>query len=271
MATVPNSYLEALTKALDTLSARTQRVAIEQIKGITYTNIAEFRDQVIAILGPLFAVATDEAASFAAVMYDEIRELNTGEQFGASAYSGYKQGATNGAVKALVSRVESAGLQSFLTGISQRCDLEIKQAAAESVVYNSVLDPKSTGYARVPQGQATCGFCLMLASFGYRYEDRGKIKHVHPNCDCRIVPWFEGMSVKDYDPDGMYDRFNQCLDSLGGNKGIHDMWDALPEGERNAYLERHHNRTSQAFTAFKNNRLSEAISASGAEWFRFGM
>lgn len=45
-------------------------------------------------------------------------------------------------------------------------------------------------YARVPQGEETCDFCLMLASRGFVYltaESAEGWNHTHRNCDCIVV------------------------------------------------------------------------------------
>lgn len=67
----------------------------------------------------------------------------------------------------------------------------------------------------------TCEFCLMLASFGFYAKTEEAAEHSYAHCDCRIVPGFDGVTtVKGYDPDGMYERYNDCLTALGGRDGI---------------------------------------------------
>lgn len=51
----------------------------------------------------------------------------------------------------------------------------------------------------------------MLASFGFYAKTEEAAEHSHAHCDCRIVPGFDGVTtVKGYDPDGMYERYNDC-------------------------------------------------------------
>jgi hypothetical protein len=51
----------------------------------------------------------------------------------------------------------------------------------------------------------------MLASRGFVYLSRstaGGDGHYHPNCDCRIVPGFDGQTdVRGYDPDKLYQQY----------------------------------------------------------------
>lgn len=67
-------------------------------------------------------------------------------------------------------------------------------------------------FARVPQGSTTCDFCLMLASRGFVYlteESAGEFNKFHRNCDCRIVPGYEGAEVEGYDPDALYEQWRE--------------------------------------------------------------
>lgn len=83
----------------------------------------------------------------------------------------------------------------------------------------------------------------MLASFGFYAKTEEAAEHSHAHCDCRIVPDFDGATtVKGYDPDGMYERHNDCSAALGGRTGIASDWYAMPEDERDALVRRHGNR-----------------------------
>ncbi len=94
----------------------------------------------------------------------------------------------------------------------------------------------------------------MLASFGFYAKTEEAAEHSHAHCDCRIVPDFDGATtVKGYDPDGMYERHNDCSAALGGRNGIASDWYAMPEDERDALVRRHGNR-GEAHTAYLNNR-----------------
>ncbi len=61
-------------------------------------------------------------------------------------------------------------------------------------------------YARVPTGDKTCAFCLMLASRGfvYRSEDSaGEFDQYHDGCDCVVVASFDtdNSAIEGYSPD----------------------------------------------------------------------
>lgn len=80
-------------------------------------------------------------------------------------------------------------------------------------------------WARVPQGEETCDFCLMLASRGFVYVSEASAQgyegHVHRGCDCIVVPgvghyeagttnymgseWQQDTVLEGYDTNAMYD------------------------------------------------------------------
>lgn len=72
-------------------------------------------------------------------------------------------------------------------------------------------------FARVPTGNETCGFCIMLASRGFVYssEDAASgLNHYHSGCDCRVVPSWDKSSVDGYDPDAYYEQYKEAYDAL---------------------------------------------------------
>ena len=105
-------------------------------------------------------------------------------------------------------------VQTFNDQVLQRIDYEMKRSANMSVVENGRRDPKRVRYARVPTGAETCDFCLMLASRGFVYqsESTAGASHVHSSCDCRVVPGWDGMEVEGYDPQAIYDRWQDAID-----------------------------------------------------------
>ena len=71
-------------------------------------------------------------------------------------------------------------------------------------------------YARVPTGDTTCAFCLMLASRGFVYKseetagDTGDLfNRYHDHCDCEVIASFDtGNSLLEgYNPDEYYGMY----------------------------------------------------------------
>lgn len=213
MARLTAAQVEAFTSLLNSLSDAARRRAAVLLAAIEYSDVADLREKVIAALEPLLASATDRAAAIAASFYDSIREQAIGSAFGAEACSMREPAATEGAIRAIVKGAEGGGaLAAIVPKLLLRVDYEVKRAAGECVAENAHRDGACTGYARVPTGAETCGFCLMLASRGFVYrtaQTAGADGHYHAHCDCRIVPGFDGMEVEGYDPDALYYQWKE--------------------------------------------------------------
>ncbi|MDM8270549.1 hypothetical protein [Thermophilibacter provencensis] len=272
-ATIPRAVLEFVTEEVNGISADAQARVLAVLESITWTpeNIAECRDIVIQALAAVMPTYTDSAAQVGADMYDAVREAAVGEAMGATAISGYEPDATIGAIKAFVQDiVDGKPVGQFNRKVLARVDRDIRRAENVSVAENARRDPMKPKYARVPSGSETCGFCLMLSSFGFHYSDKSAASHAHENCDCRAVARFDKSGVEDYDPDEMYRHYKQCLDSLGGTSGIRKQWNSLPEGERKRLIEKRGGKESDAFQAFLNRRMAAEIETRDPEWFRTG-
>lgn len=273
---IPRSLLDELTEEVNALSgaARTQAgIALDNLfSEWDGGDIAALRVAAISVLEAVISAYTDMAAARAAVSYDKIRAAQKvgGRAYQAVVDSRRNPGATAGAIRALVGSVDSTGgTDRFRADMLDRVDAETRRAANSCMAYNTRRDPAKPRYARVPSGE-TCGFCLMLASFGYQYTTEEAASHAHRNCNCRVVPSFGKASVKGYDPDAMYGRYNDCLDALGGRKGIRDEWNAMPQAERDAYIASHGGKAGKAFDSYLNKRMAAEIEMRDPEWFATG-
>lgn len=109
-------------------------------------------------------------------------------------------------------QVERDRVFNALNGIVEK---NVKQAARDTVTYNARRDPAKPRYARVPSGEKTCAFCMMLASRGFVYknaETAGMTEVFHAKCDCQIVPEFGKGSARipGYDPDAMQEKYQEA-------------------------------------------------------------
>lgn len=222
MATIPRAAVDYLTREINTLSADAQARVLRVLEQISWTpeNIADCRDLVIQALSIVLPEYTTLSAQAAADFYDAARELSVGEAMGATAYSGYEQDKTDRAVRSFVQYVvDGKPIQTFNDAVLQRIDYEMKLSAAASTTYNGERDPLSVRYARVPTGAETCDFCLMLASRGFVYKSQATaLSHVHSDCDCRVVPGWDGDEVEGYDPSEIYDRWQSRIDELAAER-----------------------------------------------------
>ena len=214
--TIPRAAVDFLTEEINGISADAQARVLKVLQGIQWTpeNVAQCRDLVLQALASIMPTYTGMAAQASADFYDAARELALGERLGAVAISDYDPRKTEGAVRGFVRFVLRDDIQTFNDQVLQRIDYEMKRSANMSVVENGRRDPKRVRYARVPTGAETCDFCLMLASRGFVYqsESTASASHVHSSCDCRVVPGWDGMEVEGYDPQAIYDRWQDAID-----------------------------------------------------------
>lgn len=108
-----------------------------------------------------------------------------------------------------------------LTGLTGAMQRFILYSGRQTIARNVTLDPSKPRFARVPTGAKTCAWCSLLASRGFVYltkETAGIVaEDYHDDCDCQIVPTFDGESahIDGYDPDLMYDQYMQAREASG--------------------------------------------------------
>jgi len=283
MAAISRAQLDALTNEIAEISNATQEVIRAVLQSIInrYADnsgiipdsaVAAFRDETIAEVSAICSQAQELSASRAAQAYDDMRTIQTaaGSYTAVPLYSD-EQRSIDRPVRYWAGRLTSSReVLMFVDAIARLADDKIRRTANECIATNAEKDPAKPRFARVPSGAETCGFCLMLASFGFNYQAKETAAHSHANCDCRIVANFGDLSIEGYDPDKMYERYNKCLDTLGGRNGIRADWLAMPEEKRAAYIARHGNKQGAAFDAYLNSRMAVEIETRDARWFVFG-
>lgn len=212
MAMIPREMLNEFTAQLNSLSAATREIAKTKLENLSYSSPDDLFVKTLEILNSVCGTSTDKAAAYAASFYDAVRKLELGETFGAEAISNRSQKRTIGTIDKGIEDIKNGKTYNdFMRRMLNQVDYEIKRAAGECVQQNGKRDKRKVRFARVPTGNDTCEFCIMLASRGFDYlskESAGSINHYHPNCDCRIVPGFEGETqVEGYDPDELYEQY----------------------------------------------------------------
>lgn len=244
MAEIPRAALDEYTRQVNAVSADAQEKVLRVLERVEWTdeNIADCRAIVSEAVRSVCDAYGMAAAQASADFYDAARELSIGEPLGAVPDPGYNPDATDGAIRAFAQDiVDGKPVSIFNSKVLDRVDYEMKRSSAHSIIANAKRDPKKPRWARVPSGGETCPFCLMLASRGFVYRsDESAGSHYHANCDCRIVPGWDGMKVEGYDPDELYDRWKLSLagsehplrkDSNGGSflriVGEHSIEDDL--------------------------------------------
>lgn len=108
--------------------------------------------------------------------------------------------------------------------LASRVSTWVKYAGRDTVARNINRDPARPRWARVPRGAKTCAFCAMLASRGWVYTTKkaaGAEQRFHHHCDCQIVPEWDRKKahVAGYDPDAMYERYQQAREAVEKDGG----------------------------------------------------
>ena len=212
MATViPRSYIENYSNTLNLASEKARESLVAALTQLDYSRpVAEIRDAVIAIMQIACGASTDVAARLAADFYDGLRVRMVGESLGAVAESMRNPDATDGAIRAFIQIIVDGGdTDAFIDQCASRLDYETRRAANLCTFENAKRDPLKPKWARIPAGDETCEWCIMLASRGFAYSSKEAASHSHANCDCRVVPSWDkdNPAVQGYDPELYYDMW----------------------------------------------------------------
>lgn len=224
------------------MSSQAQAELRRQLRQVDYSRpVDEWRSTVVGIMDACCGGASQVAAMESAIFYDGLRERVLGRAMGSRAQDGRTSIATEKAVKAFIAKLLEGEYEEFERLCCERIDYEVTVASGRCMVYNSGMDPSEPRFARIPQGETTCDFCIMLASRGPVYhtaETAGALTKYHPHCDCLIMPVWGSYAVKTkaggtirrggtqyegYDPDAYFDQYlNQMLNPShtgGGAQG----------------------------------------------------
>ena len=225
---VPRSVIDGYDEATRSAVKALQAELSASLSLIDYSApIEQIRTEVVALMNAYCGAASDVGARLSSEFYSGLRKMVTGEAGAYSLYSGRNPRATERAVRAFVQKLvdgdeESIGeFEDLLLG---RVDYEMKRSMARNTIDNARLDPDQPRFARVPQGEKTCDFCLMLASRGPVYltaESAGALTKYHSGCDCKVIPFWgtvadgpsrrRGMSIEGYDPDAYYRQYQERM------------------------------------------------------------
>lgn len=212
---IPRGVIARYNQALTDISDAVKAQLVQRLYELDWDRpVAEVRSDIEVVMQATCGASAEASARLAADFYDGISALYAtereavearrmaNEQYRAKVESMRDPKATDGAVRAFVQDlVDGKGPDAVIEQCAQRLDYESRRAANMCTYTNLRNDPRKPKWARVPTGPETCMFCIMLASRGFAYHSEDSASHVHANCDCRIVPGFDGAtSVAGYDP-----------------------------------------------------------------------
>lgn len=223
---VPSSCIEGYNGAINAVVESVQTELAAALSLVDYDQpIEDLRRELIRIMEDYCSAASSVGARVSADFYDELKRRVTGHGASMLSFQDMRDPAsTRKAVIALLRELEDGELDSIEAleaELLNQVEVEAKRGAAWNTIDNVRSDNEDVMYARVPQGETTCDFCIMLASRGpvyYSEESAGAFAKFHPHCDCKVVPFFNTsvsgtsrrtstMKVAGYDPDALYKQY----------------------------------------------------------------
>lgn len=214
---IQRAWIEAYSQSLNEASGRGADVLSEALENVGWDMGVELvRDQLIGVMETCCGATTEVTARLAADFYDGLRERCGVPRDGFEAVIDPCRDpkATEGAVRAFVQDlVDERPAESVASKCLDRLDREARLAANLCVERNARRDPRKPTWARIPTGEETCDFCIMLASRGFVYHSGDLAAHAHADCNCRVVPsWDASPEVEGYDPDALYELYRLNLE-----------------------------------------------------------
>ena len=223
---IPRSFIDGYDSSMSDAIGQLQTELKAALDTVDYSRPTdEVRREVIAIMDAYCDAASATGARISAEFYAGLRQMATGKDNILSLQTGGNPKDTERAVKAFMQQLIDGDEDAFDDLLLERLELETKKAAAYNTIDNVRNDPLNPRFARVPTGEKTCDFCLMLASRGPVYlseESAGAFTQFHAHCDCKVVPFFDssfnGLSrrkskttIEGYDPDEYYRQYQELM------------------------------------------------------------
>lgn len=223
---VRRKELEAYAETVDRLG----ETARESLEAVLLADLQDFdpnmpekewkelRERLIEDLYQTRLYWSDAAGLAATDFYDKIitNRYNTGMFNPAMLPDQVSREMCADAVRALARHLFDGKSDKFVEKVLENAQNGVRRYANDTIMLNARRDgAKGVRYARVPVGVETCAFCIMLASRGFVYATKktaGVDSHFHPNCDCKIVPGFDGDVIEGYDREAylnIYDAGNR--------------------------------------------------------------
>lgn len=210
MATIPASAVNAYREALGAVSVQARSRARALVRAWCAAHpgdVAGAREYARAAVAEVVARYGDAAAEAACAVYDELAAQSGSEVPAAEIDNEPDEDQIERVARYQAGKLAGGDAEGFAESMASYAAYAARSAAQATVEANCRRD--NVRYARVPSGSETCPWCTMLASRGFAYWSREAAGHAsHRNCDCVVVPGFEGMDeVEGYDPDALYSDY----------------------------------------------------------------
>lgn len=274
--TVSQARLNRYREDLDGIGDAAYSFVDEFIRATISNNpgmsVAELRNEAIdAIDSSLYAFG-DQASELALDLFEEIVVDGYGLEADTIIEDVIDPDMIEGGVRYSARQLVEGDTEAFTRDVADLTRYYVKRSAMENMVRN--CERNDLRYARVPSGRETCAFCFMLSSRGFVYRSEQTAGHAHAyheNCDCVIVPGFEGLpadkQVEGYDPDGMLDRWYECQATAGSDSDFRDEWNSMGKKERAKYKG---DSDAERFRRFVNAKAMREVETRDWRWLYTG-
>lgn len=207
---VPQWIIRDYVDGINRLSDKMKDALSYQLSLVDYSDFMSAKQSIMSLMQQYCGIGTTAAGFIARDYYQLTRQFlyDTEDGYEPTSLSGRLPEATDEAVKAILQKEVDGKHDEFLDALIARLDFEIRRASLDNTAINARNDPRKPLLQRVAQGGETCDFCLMLCS---REPSRYMVEHVHANCDCKLVPVTGKDSIKGYDWDAAYARWQDAL------------------------------------------------------------
>lgn len=273
---VSQARLNRYREDLDGISDAAYSFVDEFIRATISNNpgmsVAELRNEAIdAIDSSLYAFG-DQASELALDLFEEIVVDGYGLEADTIIEDVIDPDMIEGGVRYSARQLVDGDTEAFTRDVADLTRYYIKRSAMETMERN--CHRNDLRYARVPSGRETCAFCFMLSSRGFVYRSEQTAGHAHAyheNCDCVIVPGFEGLpagkQVEGYDPDGMLERWHDCQAAAGSDSDFRDEWKSMGKKERAKYKG---DSDAERYRRFVNAKAMREVETRDWRWLYTG-
>ena len=221
---VARSELEPFRLATATLSQLVRDVLEDFFRSLDLTKPEEARDALLEFVPVLTDQYGAVAATMAAEFYEELRAASgAAGRFTAVTAASVPTEAVAANVRFLAGHLWTPNPLDMLGALQISADKYVKAPGRETMRSNAKRE--GVRYARVPIGEKTCAFCLMLASRDAIYftkESAGDINDsgfgdgFHGFCDCAVVRIAKKSDYPEgYLPDNYYAMYMDARKAAG--------------------------------------------------------
>lgn len=234
---IKRSQLSAIRNHIEKLDTNTRTVAERVLLGIDPSDYDAIRAALDGVLKPVIQESSQLSANLAASVYNEWRKADIGTTANVAARSAFKEEKFASMVNTAISKPtmeESVNVVMSYAGYTNRASYSYTMFSAGR---NDTVKPK---FARVPEDDEACEFCMMLASRDFEYYSGSEGDEVHNHANCRCVyaaSWDEEPRAQGYDSGQWYDRWQESIDARAEEAALRKGTAA--EQERDAIMKQY--------------------------------